>query len=114
MTTCIFCKIAQGDIPAEIVYQDDHVVAFRDLNPQAPVHVLVIPRRHIATINDLEPGDAELVGRLYLAAQKLAAEAGMATRGYRTVMNCNSEAGQSVYHLHLHVLAGRAMHWPPG
>lgn len=114
MTTCVFCKIAQGEIPAEVVYEDDHVLAFRDLNPQAPVHVLVIPRRHIATINDLEPGDAELVGRLYLAARKVAAEAGLATRGYRTVMNCNSEAGQSVYHLHLHVLAGRTMHWPPG
>ncbi|OOG27226.1 histidine triad nucleotide-binding protein [Thioalkalivibrio denitrificans] len=114
MTTCIFCKIAEGQIPAEVVYEDDQVMAFRDLNPQAPLHVLVIPRRHIATINDLEPDDAELVGRMYLAAKKIAGDAGFATRGYRTVMNCNSEAGQSVYHIHLHVLAGRAMQWPPG
>ena len=114
MTTCIFCKIAEGKIPAEVVYEDDQVLAFRDLNPQAPMHVLVIPRRHISTINDLEPGDAELVGRMYLAARQVAGEAGFETRGYRTVMNCNSEAGQSVYHIHLHVLAGRAMKWPPG
>ena len=114
MTTCIFCKIAEGQIPAEVVYEDDQVLAFRDLNPQAPLHVLVIPRRHISTINDLGPGDAELVGRMYLAAQKVANETGFSTRGYRTVMNCNSEAGQSVYHIHLHVLAGRAMQWPPG
>ncbi|WP_018953834.1 histidine triad nucleotide-binding protein [Thioalkalivibrio sulfidiphilus] len=114
MTTCIFCKIANGDIPAEIVYQDDQVLAFRDLNPQAPLHVLVIPRKHIATINDLTPEDEALVGRMYLAARQVAEEAGLATRGYRTVMNCNSEAGQSVYHLHLHVLGGRSMQWPPG
>lgn len=114
MTTCIFCKIADGQIPADVVYQDEHVVAFRDVNPQAPVHVLVIPRRHIATINDIEPEDAELMGRLYLVARQVAGEAGMAERGYRTVMNCNSEAGQSVYHVHMHVLAGRTMRWPPG
>ncbi|MFW5452927.1 histidine triad nucleotide-binding protein [Thioalkalivibrio sulfidiphilus] len=114
MTTCIFCKIANGDIPAEIVYEDDQVLAFRDLNPQAPLHVLVIPRKHIATINDLTPEDEALVGRMYLAARQVAGEAGLATRGYRTVMNCNSEAGQSVYHLHLHVLGGRSMQWPPG
>jgi histidine triad (HIT) family protein len=114
MTTCIFCKIANGDIPAEVVYEDDQVMAFRDLNPQAPLHVLVIPRKHISTINDITSEDAELLGRLYLAAREVAKEAGLAERGYRTVMNCNSEAGQSVYHLHLHVLAGRAMQWPPG
>ena len=114
MTDCVFCRIVEGEIPAEVVYEDDQVLAFRDLNPQAPLHVLVIPRRHISTINDLESGDAELVGRLYLAAKKIAGDAGFATRGYRTVMNCNSEAGQSVYHIHLHVLAGRAMQWPPG
>jgi histidine triad (HIT) family protein len=114
MTTCIFCKIANGDIPAEVVYEDDQVMAFRDLNPQAPLHVLVIPRKHISTINDITSEDAELLGRLYLAAREVAKEAGLAERGYRTVMNCNSEAGQSVYHIHLHVLAGRAMQWPPG
>ncbi|WP_018231183.1 histidine triad nucleotide-binding protein [Thioalkalivibrio thiocyanodenitrificans] len=114
MTDCIFCRIARGEIPAEVVYEDDELIAFRDLNPQAPVHVLVIPRRHIATINDIEPGDAELAGRLYLAARKVAEAEGVAERGYRTVMNCNSEAGQSVYHIHMHILAGRAMQWPPG
>ncbi|ACL72163.1 histidine triad (HIT) protein [Thioalkalivibrio sulfidiphilus HL-EbGr7] len=114
MTTCIFCKIAAGDIPAEIVYEDDQVLAFRDLNPQAPLHALVIPRKHIATLNDLTAEDEALVGRMYLAARQVAGEAGLATRGYRTVMNCNSEAGQSVYHIHLHVLGGRSMQWPPG
>jgi histidine triad (HIT) family protein len=114
MTTCIFCKIANGDIPAEIVYEDDQVLAFRDLNPQAPLHVLVIPRKHIATLNDLTTEDEALVGRMYLAARQVAEEAGLATRGYRTVMNCNAEAGQSVYHIHLHVLGGRSMQWPPG
>lgn len=114
MTNCIFCRIASGDIPASVVYQDDQVVAFRDLNPQAPTHVLVVPRRHIATLNDLGEGDAELVGRMYLAARQIAADEGVAERGYRTVFNCNAEAGQSVFHLHLHVLGGRPMGWPPG
>ncbi|RMG50397.1 MAG: histidine triad nucleotide-binding protein [Gammaproteobacteria bacterium] len=111
---CIFCKIASGDIPGDIVYEDEHVVAFRDLNPQAPTHVLVIPREHISTINDLEENHAELVGRLYLAAKQVAEAEGIAERGYRTVMNCNAEAGQTVYHIHLHVLGGRPMGWPPG
>lgn len=114
MTDCVFCKIIAGEIPGEIVHQDDDVVAFRDLNPQAPTHVLVVPRRHIATINDLQEGDAELVGRLYLAAAAVARQEGIDRRGYRTVMNCNAEAGQSVYHIHLHVLGGRVMGWPPG
>ncbi len=111
---CIFCKIAAGEIPGDIVYQDDQVVAFRDLNPQAPTHVLVIPREHISTINDLQEHHAELVGRLYLAAKRVAAEEGIAERGYRTVMNCNAEAGQTVFHIHLHLLGGRPMGWPPG
>ena len=114
MTDCIFCKIVSGDIPGDIVYQDDDVLAFRDLTPQAPMHVLVIPKRHISTINDIQPADAELIGKLYLVAQQVAKQEGYAERGYRTVMNCNAEAGQSVFHIHLHVLAGRAMHWPPG
>lgn len=114
MTDCLFCRVAAGELNAEVVYQDEAVVAFRDINPQAPTHVLVVPRRHIATINDLQPDDAALVGRLYLAAQQVAAQDGIADRGYRTVMNCNREAGQSVYHIHLHVLGGRGMHWPPG
>ncbi|MDH5485663.1 MAG: histidine triad nucleotide-binding protein [Gammaproteobacteria bacterium] len=114
MTDCIFCKIISGDIPGDIVYQDDDVLAFRDLTPQAPMHVLVIPKKHISTINDIQPEDAALIGKMFLAAQQVAKEEGYTERGYRTVMNCNAEAGQSVFHIHLHVLAGRAMHWPPG
>ena len=114
MSDCIFCKIIAGDIPAEIIYQNDDVLAFRDLNPQAPLHVLVIPKKHIATINDMTAADAELVGKLYLAAQTIARQEGVADDGYRTVMNCNALAGQTVFHMHLHVLAGRAMNWPPG
>ncbi|MDH3872200.1 MAG: histidine triad nucleotide-binding protein [Gammaproteobacteria bacterium] len=114
MADCIFCKMARGEIKPDIVYEDDEVLAFRDMNPQAPTHFLVIPRRHIATTNDLEPGDAELVGKLCLAARQVATDEGVAERGYRMVMNCNPEAGQSVYHIHLHVLGGRPMNWPPG
>lgn len=114
MADCIFCKIVAGDIPGDIVYEDETVVAFRDLNPQAPTHVLIIPRKHVETINDLTAKDAELVGKMYLAAKNIAQREEIDERGYRTVMNCNAEAGQSVYHLHLHVLGGRAMTWPPG
>ncbi|MDX1480117.1 MAG: histidine triad nucleotide-binding protein [Woeseiaceae bacterium] len=111
---CLFCKIVAGDIPADIVHDTDSVLAFRDINPQAPTHVLVIPRRHIATLNDLEAGDDALVGKLFLAAREIAAEEGIAEAGYRTVMNCNRGAGQSVFHIHLHVLGGRGLDWPPG
>lgn len=111
---CLFCKIAAGEITADIVYQDDDVLAFRDINPQAPVHLLVIPRRHIATPNDAVDGDAGLLGRLYLTGRRLAAEEGIDTDGYRLVMNCNRDGGQSVFHIHLHLLGGRAMQWPPG
>jgi len=111
---CLFCNIASGKIDADTVYEDDKVLAFRDINPQAPTHVLVIPRRHVATINDLEPQHAEDVGRLYLAAAAIARNEGIAEEGYRTVMNCNRGAGQSVFHLHLHVLGGRRLNWPPG
>jgi histidine triad (HIT) family protein len=114
MSDCIFCRIASGEIESEVVYQDDEVVGFRDLNPQAPTHVLIVPRRHIATTNDLTPEDAALVGRLILAAKRIAEQDGIARRGYRTVLNCNAEAGQSVFHLHLHLLGGRPMGWPPG
>jgi len=114
MSDTLFSKIAAGDIPADIVYQDEDVVAFRDIGPQAPTHVLVIPHKPIPTINDLEPGDAELVGKLFLAAKKIAADEGIAEAGYRTVINCNAAGGQSVYHLHLHLLGGRSMQWPPG
>jgi histidine triad (HIT) family protein len=111
---CLFCKIVAGDIPADIVYENDSVVAFRDINPQAPTHVLVIPRQHIATINNLEPADAETAGRLYLAAKEIAAAEGFAEAGYRVVMNCNAAAGQTVFHIHLHLLGGRDFGWPPG
>lgn len=114
MTDCIFCKIVNGDIPATKVYEDEDVLAFRDLNPQAPVHVLVIPRKHIATTNDLQPDDAALVGKMYLAAQQIARDEGISESGYRTVINCNAEAGQTVFHIHLHLLGGRPMGWPPG
>ena len=114
MTDCIFCKIAAGEIPADVVYQDDDVIAFRDLNPQAPTHVLVIPRKHIATLQDVMPDDAELIGKLYLAAQKVAEIDGLDQSGYRTVINCGAGAGQSVFHVHLHVLGGRNLGWPPG
>lgn len=114
MSDTLFSKIAAGEIPADIVYEDEDLVAFRDVDPQAPTHVLLIPRKPIATINDLEQGDAELVGKLFLAAKKIAKEEGIADAGYRTVINCNAGAGQTVYHLHLHLLGGRPMQWPPG
>ncbi len=114
MTDCIFCKIAAGEIPAAKLYDDGEVLAFRDINPEAPVHLLVIPRRHIATLNDLTEADAALIGRLYLAAKRLAAESGVADSGYRTVINCNRDAGQIVFHVHMHLLAGRELGWPPG
>ena len=114
MADTIFGKIARGEIPADIVYQDEEVVAFRDLHPQAPTHILVIPRKPIPTLNDLEEGDAQLVGKLFLAARKIAEQEGIAEAGYRTVFNCNAAAGQEVYHLHLHLLGGRPMRWPPG
>lgn len=111
---CLFCKIVAGDIPAKIAYENDHVMAFHDINPQAPLHVLIIPKKHIATINDLEAEDAQVVGEMYLAAKYIAAEAGYADAGYRVAMNCGADAGQTVFHIHLHLLAGRALSWPPG
>lgn len=114
MSNCIFCKIASGEIKSDIVYQDNEVIAFRDLNPQAPHHILCIPRQHVATANDFQPEQAALIGKLYLAAVSIAKQLGVAEDGYRTVMNCNRLAGQTVFHVHLHLLAGRAMHWPPG
>ncbi len=114
MTDCLFCKMVSGEIQPDVVLETDEVLAFRDINPQAPVHVLVVPKRHIATINDLEPQDAALVGKLYLAAAEVARSEQIDQRGYRTVMNCNRDAGQTVFHLHLHVLGGRSLAWPPG
>ena len=114
MSQCLFCRIAAGEIPANVLYSDEDVLAFGDINPQAPLHALVIPRKHIATINDLQADDAALVGKLFLAAKQVAKEAGYAEDGYRVVMNCGLDAGQTVFHIHLHVLAGRALSWPPG
>lgn len=114
MSHCIFCRIATGELPATKLYEDEAVLAFRDLHPQAPTHILIIPRRHIATLNDLGPEDGELVGRMFLVAKQLAATEGLAEAGYRTVFNCNKAGGQEVYHIHLHLLGGRQMRWPPG
>ncbi len=114
MSDCLFCKMVSGDIKPDTVYEDDDVLAFRDMHPQAPVHVLVIPKEHVATLNDVDPAHAEMMGKLFLAAKTVAEQEGLADRGYRTVVNCNAEAGQSVYHVHMHVLAGRPMTWPPG
>lgn len=114
MSDCLFCKILAGDIPADKVFETDTVLAFRDINPQAPTHVLVIPKKHIATINDIGKSDRELIGDLFLAAKQIAADEGIEESGFRTTMNCNAAAGQTVFHIHLHVLGGRAMDWPPG
>jgi histidine triad (HIT) family protein len=111
---CLFCKIGSGEIQADVIHETDDVIAFRDINPQAPTHALVIPKRHIPTINDLQEADDAIVGKLFLAARDIAAEAGFAEPGYRAVMNCNSAAGQTVFHIHLHVLGGRDLSWPPG
>ncbi|MBR9906702.1 histidine triad nucleotide-binding protein [Pseudidiomarina donghaiensis] len=109
----IFDKIIAKEIPADIVYEDELSLAFKDINPQAPVHVLIIPKKHIATINDIEESDRELIGHLYVVAARLAQQYGFAKDGYRVVMNCNEDGGQSVYHIHLHLLAGVTMGWPP-
>ena len=112
--TCLFCRIVNREIPADIVFEDDEVLAFNDINPQAPTHVLIVPKRHIATLNDLEEGDLALVGRLQFTAALLAKERGFAEAGYRVVMNCNDEGGQTVYHIHMHLMGGRRFTWPAG
>ena len=114
MSDCLFCKMVSGDIQPDKVYEDDQVLAFRDIGPQAPTHVLVIPKQHISTLNELDEEHAELVGRLYLVAKDIAEREGIAEPGYRTVMNCNADGGQAVFHIHLHLLGGRPMRWPPG
>ena len=114
MSDCIFCKIAAGEIATEFVYQDDDVVAFHDITPQAPTHILIIPRRHISTLLDTGPETAPLLGRLQHAAVEIARQQGLEQRGFRLVTNCLEEAGQSVFHLHLHLLGGRRLGWPPG
>lgn len=111
---CLFCKLVARDIPADIVFEDEDVIAFRDIAPQAPTHILIIPKRHISTLNDLTEEDCALVGRLQFTAQKIANEVGIAEDGYRVVMNCNEDGGQTVYHIHMHLLGGRSMTWPPG
>ncbi len=114
MSDTLFSKIIRREIPADIVFEDEHVLAFRDIHPQAPVHVLFVPKKPIATLNDLQPADTELVGRLILAAAAYARAEGFAEAGYRTVLNCNRDGGQTVFHIHLHLLAGRQLVWPPG
>jgi histidine triad (HIT) family protein len=114
MAECLFCKIVSGEIHASIVYEDEHVVAFNDINPQAPTHVLLVPRAHIATLNDLSPDDDQIVGELVRRAAAIAKTRGISAGGFRTVFNTNREAGQTVFHIHLHLLGGRTMHWPPG
>ena len=114
MPACIFCRIIAGDIPSTRVYEDEWIVAFNDQNPQAPMHVLIVPREHVATLNELAAGHDALVGSMVRRAAALAAERGFAEGGYRTVFNCNAAAGQTVFHIHLHVLGGRTMTWPPG
>lgn len=111
---CLFCKMVEREIDADIVYEDEHVLAFNDISPQAPTHVLVIPKKHIATLNDIEETDLALVGRLQFTAAKLAKQLGFAEEGYRVVMNCNEEGGQTVYHIHMHLMGGRRFTWPAG
>jgi len=114
MVDCLFCKIVAGEIPADVIAADDDTIVFRDINPQAPVHLLVVPRRHVASLNDLAAEDAELTGLLVLAAVRVAEAEGLAERGYRLVINCGQEGCQSVDHLHLHLVGGRQLDWPPG
>jgi len=114
MTDCLFCRIIAREIPASIVYEDQRVLAFNDINPQAPTHVLVIPKRHIASLNEMSVEDEQLVGELVRRAAAIAKDRGLANGGFRTVFNTNREAGQTVFHIHLHLLGGRPMQWPPG
>lgn len=114
MSDCLFCKIRDGEIPGEKVYENDDVMAFRDVSPQAPTHILIIPNKHIPTINDLEDEDADVLGKMMLAAQDIAVYEGIAEDGYRLVLNCNEGAGQTVFHIHMHLLGGRVLTWPPG
>jgi histidine triad (HIT) family protein len=114
VSDCLFCKLIARQIPATIVHEDEHIVAFKDITPQAPTHVLVVPRRHIASLNDLSSADDALVGEMVRIAASIAKANGHADHGYRTVFNCNADAGQTVFHLHLHLLGGRKMTWPPG
>ena len=111
---CLFCKIIAREIPASIVFEDDHMIAFNDINPQGPTHVLVVPKRHIATLNELTPGDDPIVGEMVRRAAAIAGERGISTGGFRTVFNTNRDAHQTVFHIHLHLIGGRSLGWPPG
>lgn len=111
---CLFCKIINKEISANIVYEDQNVLGFKDINPQAPIHILFIPKKHIPTINDISETEINMIGKLIFAAQTYAKEISVATNGYRLVMNCNNDGGQTVYHIHCHFFAGRQLHWPPG
>ena len=112
--SCIFCKIAGHELDTPILYEDDHLIAFPDLNPQAPIHILLIPKRHIATVNEFRDDHSEMLSEMLLVAPKIAKDQGIDAKGYRLVINCNKDGGQSVYHLHMHILGGRQMDWPPG
>ncbi len=111
---CLFCKIAAGEIPSEKVYADENFYAFKDINPGAPTHILIVPRKHIARINEVQPEDAGLIGNMVLCANKIAEAEELTERGFRYVINCNEDGGQTVFHVHLHILGGRALEWPPG
>ena len=114
MQNCVFCKIAEGQIPSTKVYESDELFAFEDVNPVAPVHILIIPKRHIGTINDVSEKDVEMLGKMFVCAKEIAAQRNLSEEGYRTVVNCMAGAGQSVFHVHMHVLGGRTLLWPPG
>ena len=114
MADCLFCKIINKEINSDILFEDDDVLAFRDINPQAPIHILIVPKKHISTINDLQQEDKALTGKIILTAQSLAKQENIDENGYRLVFNCNNDGGQEVYHIHLHLLGGRRMQWPPG
>lgn len=114
MSDCLFCKIIEGEIPSDKVYENEHIFAFRDIDPKAPTHILIIPKEHITTTNDLNESHKTIIGEIMLTAQQLAEVEGIAESGYRTVFNCNKDGGQAVYHIHLHLLGGRQMGWPPG
>lgn len=114
MSDCLFCKIRQGEIPADIIFENDDVLAFNDVNPQAPVHLLIIPKIHISTVNDMTDDDQLIMGKLFSAAKAIAKQKGVSDDGYRLVVNCNEKAGQTVFHIHMHMLADRALTWPPG
>jgi histidine triad (HIT) family protein len=114
MNDCLFCKIRDGEIQGDIVFENDDVLAFNDVNPQAPVHILIIPKKHIATVNDMDDSDESVMGKLFSAAKNIASQQSIAEDSYRLVVNCNERAGQTVFHIHMHLLAGRNMTWPPG